>query len=32
MIMVGSDSNHIFVSNPGSGTISIIQQAALPAG
>jgi YVTN family beta-propeller protein len=32
MIMVGNDSNHIFVSNPGSGTISIIQQAALPAG
>jgi YVTN family beta-propeller protein len=32
MIMVGSGSNPIFVSNPGSGTISIIQQAALPAG
>jgi YVTN family beta-propeller protein len=31
MIMVGSDFNHIFVSNPGSGTISILQQARLPA-
>ncbi|MGH8318882.1 MAG: YncE family protein [Steroidobacteraceae bacterium] len=32
MIMVGSSLHHIFVSNPGSGTISIFQQASLPAG
>lgn len=32
MIMVGSDFHHIFVSNPGSGTISILQQAEPPAG
>jgi YVTN family beta-propeller protein len=32
MIMVGSDSRHLFVSNPGSGTVSILQQTGLPAG
>jgi YVTN family beta-propeller protein len=31
MIMVGSDLRHVFASNPGSGTISIMQQTWVAA-